>query len=160
MSRAALCSCSITSHHHLSPSPLTITSHHHLSPSPHYHPFTITSPSPFHHHLTITSHHHLTITLSPSPHHHLTLPCEGLLIPLTPPISSSPGYGGPHAAFFAVKRELIKSVPGRIVGQTWLEHTRAYIYTHLQTHMHTYTCTYTCTYTHTHVHNPPPPPST
>ena len=28
------------------------------------------------------------------------------------------GYGGPHAGFFAVKKELMKSLPGRIVGET------------------------------------------
>ena len=31
---------------------------------------------------------------------------------------STAGYGGPHAGFFAVKKELMKSLPGRIVGQT------------------------------------------
>ena len=31
------------------------------------------------------------------------------------------GYGGPHAGFFAVKKELTKLLPGRIVGQTWYE---------------------------------------
>lgn len=29
------------------------------------------------------------------------------------------GYGGPHAGFFAVKKELTKLLPGRIVGKTW-----------------------------------------
>jgi glycine dehydrogenase len=28
------------------------------------------------------------------------------------------GYGGPHAGFFAVKKNLLKSLPGRLVGQT------------------------------------------
>jgi len=28
------------------------------------------------------------------------------------------GYGGPHAGFFAVKRSLLRSLPGRIVGKT------------------------------------------
>jgi len=28
------------------------------------------------------------------------------------------GYGGPHAGFFAVKRDLLRSLPGRIVGKT------------------------------------------
>ena len=28
------------------------------------------------------------------------------------------GYGGPHAGFFAVRKELIKLIPGRIVGET------------------------------------------
>jgi len=30
------------------------------------------------------------------------------------------GYGGPHAGFFAVRKELIKLIPGRIVGETRL----------------------------------------
>ena len=32
--------------------------------------------------------------------------------------ASAAGYGGPHAGFFAVKKELMKSLPGRIVGET------------------------------------------
>ena len=47
--------------------------------------------------------------------------------PPPPPPSLSlhipPGYGGPHAGFFAVKKKLIKSLPGRIVGKTWLGQT-------------------------------------
>ncbi len=31
------------------------------------------------------------------------------------------GYGGPHAGFFAVRKELIKLIPGRIVGETRYE---------------------------------------
>uniref|UniRef100_A0A1X7SUV8 Glycine cleavage system P-protein N-terminal domain-containing protein n=1 Tax=Amphimedon queenslandica TaxID=400682 RepID=A0A1X7SUV8_AMPQE len=29
------------------------------------------------------------------------------------------GCGGPHAAFFAVKDELKKQMPGRLVGKSW-----------------------------------------
>lgn len=29
------------------------------------------------------------------------------------------GYGGPHAGFFAVRKEYTKNIPGRIVGETW-----------------------------------------
>ncbi|XP_064386896.1 glycine dehydrogenase (decarboxylating), mitochondrial-like [Halichondria panicea] len=32
------------------------------------------------------------------------------------------GYGGPHAGFFAVKKEYTKNLPGRIVGETWDSH--------------------------------------
>ena len=40
---------------------------------------------------------------------------------------SAAGYGGPHAGFFAVKKELMKSLPGRIVGETKLATLYMYI---------------------------------
>ena len=47
------------------------------------------------------------------------------------------GYGGPHAGFFAVKRALIKLIPGRIVGQT------KYVVIYLHVCIYACVCMYT-----------------
>ena len=57
------------------------------------------------------------------PLHHIVIygecACLEVVYTSLPPVCCNcTGYGGPHAGFFAVKRELIKLIPGRLVGQT------------------------------------------
>ncbi len=46
------------------------------------------------------------------------------------PLGNYPTYGGPHVGFFAVKKELMRKIPGRLVGTTNdLEGRRAFVLT-------------------------------